>query len=202
MSCKFLSNQRLVYKSSSKFACRNSSPRIWLFNIFNALQRLQVNSLVQQMVIGLALRVQHVRWAFDPGPWCCTGIKLYGWVCKQYYYMMSWYILSCMWVGWLGSGKGLHVIWKDRGTAGCLEPFWLKPSSLSPLLFFFPPSSPWSPLRGDGRGGLCWVYSLPPLRVFGMGFGRCPKMFFDRNHLKSVRVICDTQPLIWPIVIL
>ena len=65
-------------------------------------------------------------------------------------------------------GKGLHVIWKVRGTAGCLEPFWLKPSSLSPLLVFLPPSSPWSPLRGDGGGALLG-FQPPPLLLFGVG---------------------------------
>ena len=86
--------------------------------------------------------------------------------------------LSYMWVGWLGR----VFMWceKIEGTTGCLDPFWLKPSSLSPLLFL-PPSTPWSPLRGDGGEGFVGYLALLTTLCL-VGFGRCLKMFFDPNY--------------------
>ena len=76
--------------------------------------------------------------------------------------------LSYMWVGWLGR----VFMWCEKicRTASWLMPIWLKSTSQSLSPFVIPPSSPWSPLRGDGRGGGFVGFPAPPIPPFWFGW--------------------------------
>ena len=76
--------------------------------------------------------------------------------------------LSYMWVGWLGR----VFMWCEKicRTASWLMPIGLKSTSQSLSPFVIPPSSPWSPLRGDGRGGGFVGFPAPPIPPFWFGW--------------------------------
>ena len=62
---------------------------------------------------------------------------------------------------------------------------WLKSTSRPHSTLVIPPSSPWSPLRGDGGGG-CVGFPALSTDFISVWFGLCLSLYFDTYNFSRV----------------